>query len=148
MAFHKFNMGDTTFITNQGTDTLENHFKMLMKNTKVFSCLVGYFYASGFFRIYKELEDVEEIRILVGINTDKQAFDMLSAARENQLKLKDSTAEVKKEIENKLVKEYEDSKDTLEVEEGTKKFIEWIQSGKLKIRASPNQDMHDKICCS
>ena len=138
-------MVDTTFITNQGTDTLENHFKMLMKNTKAFSCLVGYFYSSGFFRIYKELEDVEEIKILVGINTDKQAFDMLSVARENQLILKDSTAEVKKEIENKLVKEYEDSKDTLEVEEGTKKFIGWIQSGKLKIRASPNQDMHGKI---
>ena len=25
MTFHKFNMVDTTFITNQGTDTLENH---------------------------------------------------------------------------------------------------------------------------
>jgi len=102
-------MVDTTFITNKGTDTFENHFKAFMKNTKVFSCLVGYFYASGFFRIYKELEDVEEIRVLVGISTNKQTFDMLSAARENQLKLKDSTAEVKKEIENKLIKEYEES---------------------------------------
>jgi len=138
-------MGDTTFITNQGTDTLESHFKIFMKNTKAFSCLVGYFFASGFFRIYKELEDVEDIRILVGISTDKQTFDMLSAARENQLKLKDSTTEIKKEIENKLIKEYEESKDTIEVEEGTKKFVEWIQSGKLKIRASPNQDMHGKI---
>ena len=30
-------MVDTTFITNKGTDTLENHFKTFMKNTKVFS---------------------------------------------------------------------------------------------------------------
>ncbi len=138
-------MADTTFITNKGADTLENHFKAFLKNTKSFSCLVGYFYASGFFKIYKELEDVGEIRILVGISTNKQTFDMLSAARENQLKLKDSTTEVKKEIENKLIKEYEESKDTLEVEKGTKKFIEWIASGKLKIRASPSQDMHGKI---
>src|SRR3989344_3626671 len=138
-------MVDTTFITNTGTDTLENHFKVFMKNTKSFSCLVGYFYASGFFRIYKELEEVEEIRILVGISTNKQTFDMLSVARENQLKLKDSSTEIKNEIENKLIKEYEDSRDTIEVEEGTKKFIEWVLSGKLKVKASPNQDMHGKI---
>jgi len=138
-------MGDTTFITNKGTDTLENHFKAFMKNTKHFSCLAGYFFASGFFRIYKDLEDVEDIRILVGINTDKPVFDMLSVARENQLKLNDSTTEIKKEIENKIIKEYEESKDTIDVEEGTKKFIDWIGSRKLKIRASPNQDMHGKI---
>jgi superfamily II DNA/RNA helicase len=138
-------MVDTTFITNKGEDTLENHFKTFLKNTKEFSCLVGYFYASGFFRIYKDLENVEEIRVLVGINTNRQTFDMLSNAREHQLKLKDSTSEIKKEIENNIIHEYEESRDTLEVEEGTKKFIDWIISGKLKIRASPNQDMHGKI---
>ena len=95
-------MADTTFITNKGEDTLENHFKTLMKNTKFFSCLVGYFYASGFFKIYKELEDVEKIKVLVGINTNQQTFDMLSASRSNQLTLKDSTSEIKKELENKM----------------------------------------------
>jgi len=138
-------MADTTFITNKGEDTLENHFKTLMKNTKFFSCLVGYFYASGFFKIYKELEDVEKIKVLVGINTNQQTFDMLSASRSNQLTLKDSTSEIKKELENKIISEYETSKDTFDVEEGTKKFIDWIKSGKLEIRASPNQDMHGKI---
>ncbi len=138
-------MADTTFITNKGDDTLENHFKTLLKNTKEFSCLVGYFYASGFFRIYKDLENVNEIKVLVGISTNKQTFDMLSHAKESQLKLKDSTSEIKKEIENNIVHEYEESRDTFEVEEGTKKFIDWIVSGKLKIRASPNQDMHGKI---
>ncbi len=137
---------DTTFITNKGTDTLENHFKILMKNTKFFDCLVGYFYASGFFRIYKELEDVEKIRILIGIRTDREAFDMLSSARNNQIiKLKDSVSEIKKELENQIVNEYENSKDTVDIEEGTKKFIDWIKTGKLEIRASPHQDIHAKI---
>ena len=138
-------MSDTTFITNKGTDTLENHFKILMKNTKAFDCLVGYFFASGFFRIYKELEDVDKIRILVGISTNKQTFDMLSSARDTQIKLKDSASEIKKEIENQIIDEYENSKDILDVEEGTNKFIEWIKSGKLEIRASPHQDVHGKI---
>ena len=135
-------MSDTTFITNKGTDTLENHFKILMKNTKAFDCLVGYFFASGFFRIYKELEDVDKIRILVGISTNKQTFDMLSSARDTQIKLKDSASEIKKEIENQIIDEYENSKDILDVEEGTNKFIEWIKSGKLEILASPHQDVH------
>jgi len=138
-------MADTTFITNNGEDTLENHFKKLMKNTKYFDCLVGYFYASGFFKIYKELEEVEKIRILIGISTNQKAFDMLGSSRENQLRLRESTSEIKRELENKIVNEYETSKDTFDIEEGTKKFIEWIQSGKLEIRASPNQDMHGKI---
>ena len=138
-------MGDTTFITNQGEDTLENHFKILMKNTKFFDSLVGYFYASGFFKIYKDLENVEKIRVLVGISTNRQTYDMLSASRSTQTILEDSTSEIKKELENQIISEYENSKDTLDVEEGTKKFIEWIKSGKLEIRASPNQDMHGKI---
>src|SRR3989344_2938863 len=138
-------MSDTTFITNKENDALENHFKTLMKNTKAFDCLVGYFFASGFFRIYKELEDVEKIRILVGISTNQKTFDMLSSARDSQINLKDSTSELKKELENQIVDEYENSKDIFDVEEGTKKFIEWINSGKLNIKASPNQDMHGKI---
>ena len=138
-------MSDTTFITNKDTDTLENHFKTLMKNTKSFDCLVGYFFASGFFKIYKELEGVEKIRILVGISTNQKTVDMLSSAKDDQITLKDSVSELKKELENQIVKEYEDSKDIFDVEEGTKKFIEWINSGKLEIRASPNQDMHGKI---
>lgn len=138
-------MADTTFITNKGDDTLENHFKKFMENTKYFDCLAGYFYSSGFFKIYKELEDVEKIRILVGISTNQRVFDMLSSSRENQLKLRESTSEIKRELENKIVKEYETSKDTFDIGEGTKKFIEWIKSGKLKIRASPNQDMHAKV---
>ena len=53
----------------------------MKSHTKFFSCLVGYFYASGFFKIYKELEDVEKIRVLVGINTNQQTFDMLLLPR-------------------------------------------------------------------
>jgi superfamily II DNA or RNA helicase len=138
-------MGDSTFITNEGENTLENLFIELIKNTKYFDCLVGYFYASGFFRLYKQLEDTDKIRILIGISTNKQTFDMLSSSRTSQAQLRDSVSEVKTELENQIVEEYEKSKDTLEVEEGTKKFIEWIRSGKLEIKAYPDQNIHAKL---
>lgn len=139
-------MTDSTFITNEGEDTLENRFKQLIPNTKFFDCLVGYFYPSGFFRIYKELEEVEKIRILIGIGTSQQTIDMLSKARAFQTKLRDSSQEIKKELDNKIETEYAESKENeLDIEEGTQKFIDWITSGKLEIKAYPDQNMHAKL---
>jgi transcriptional regulator with XRE-family HTH domain len=40
------------------------------KNIHFFDALVGYFRASGYFRIRKFIEKASEIRILVGINID------------------------------------------------------------------------------
>lgn len=139
-------MADPTFITNEGENNLENLFKQLIKNTRLFDCLVGYFYPSGFFRLYKELESVEKIRILIGIGTSQQTMDMLSKARSYQTQLKDSSPEIKKEVENKIISEYESTRENeLNVTEGTEKFIEWILSGKMEIRAYPDQNMHAKL---
>jgi superfamily II DNA/RNA helicase len=137
-------MVDSTFITNEGENTLENLFSELIKNTKAFDCLVGYFYSSGFFKIYKQLENVGKIRILIGIGTDQKTLNMLSS-RSAQTKVKDTTSEIKKELEIKIVKEYEESKEELEIEEGAKKFVEWIKNKKLEIKAYPEQNIHAKL---
>ena len=57
---------DITFITNEGEVTLLRRFERLLKETKFFDSLVGYFYTSGFHNMYKSLKDVNKIRILVG----------------------------------------------------------------------------------
>ena len=54
-------MDDITFITNEEGKTLKNRFSTLVKDTQFFDCLVGYFYASGFYAIYKSLENTEKI---------------------------------------------------------------------------------------
>ena len=41
-----------------------------MANFDIFHAVVGYFRSSGYFKLRKELENVKEIRILVGINID------------------------------------------------------------------------------
>jgi len=46
---------DTTFITNEGEESLRDRFRVLIKDTRFFDVLVGYFYA-----LYKSLEKTEK----------------------------------------------------------------------------------------
>ena len=130
-----------SFITNEGEANLINRFATLIKDTRYFDCLVGYFYASGFHGLYKSLENTEKIRILIGISTDKGTFDIIQESKEVQQKLAQSHKEAKDELSKQIVQEMEESKDSLEVEEGVKKFIAWLISGKLQIKVYPT----DKI---
>lgn len=137
---------DLTFITNEGGQRLKQRFEVLIKDTKLFDCLVGYFYISGFHAIYKSLENTSKIRILIGISTSRQTYDLLkTAVSENQQCLQFSHSETKQEIEGLVEKEMEDSEDNQKVEDGVIKFIEWIRSGKLEIRAYPSQNIHAKL---
>jgi len=137
---------DLTFITNEGNQNLQERFRVLIKDTKLFDCLVGYFYTSGFYAIYKSLEKTEKIRILVGISTSKQTFELLKIAKEpKEQQIDFSHAETKQEVENLVQKEMEDSEDNRKVEEGVNKFIEWAKSGKLEIKAYPSQNIHSKL---
>lgn len=137
---------DLTFITNEKGKHLKDRFDVLIKDAKLFDCLVGYFFTSGFYAIYPALENAEKIRILIGISTDKKTFDMLSVARqEQQTALQFSHAETKKEIEGLLEKEMEESADSSTVEQGVVRFMEWIRSKKLEIRAYPSQNIHAKL---
>ncbi len=103
---------DLTFITNEENENLLNRFATLIKDTRFFDCLVGYFYMSGFHSIYKSLEKTENIRILIGISTNKETFDLIQEARkENQQTLQLSHKETKDEFSDQLVNEMERSKD-------------------------------------
>ena len=53
--------------------------------------------------------------------------------------------ETKQKIENAVENEMAFSEDNQNVEEGIKKFIEWIKEGKLQIRAYPSQNIHAKL---
>ncbi len=65
---------DLTFLTNEPGKTLRDRFGVLLgDDTRLFDCLVGYFFISGFYKLYPALEKVEKIRILVGLRTDSAA---------------------------------------------------------------------------
>jgi len=137
---------DLSFITNEDNQSLKERFEVLIKDTSFFDCLVGYFYSSGFHAIYQSLENTEKIRILIGINTSRQTFELLeNANKPKQQQIDFSHAEAKQEVENLVQKEMEDSEDNRKVEGGVNKFIEWVRSGKLEIRAYPSQNIHAKL---
>ncbi|MCL0043868.1 hypothetical protein M1M96_02145, partial [Peptococcaceae bacterium] len=85
---------DLTFITNEKNRRLLDRFKALIKDTRFFDVLVGYFYTSGFYALYKSLESTEKIRILIGISTNKEVTELIQKSK-NQLTFQFSHAEAK-----------------------------------------------------
>ncbi|MFQ5620863.1 MAG: hypothetical protein ACE5FT_03395 [Candidatus Nanoarchaeia archaeon] len=77
-------MNNLTFITNERDQKLSSRFATLVNDTKNFDCLVGYFYASGFYDLYKSLEKTDKIRILIGISTNKGTYDLIRESKEQQ----------------------------------------------------------------
>lgn len=134
---------DTTFITNAENDTLSGRLDTLLQHSKFFDVLVGYFFTSGFYTMYKSLEDVEKIRILIGISTDSKTYSLMEESKNPELRL--SSNDTKKHFSNKIIDELDNSKDSIDVEEGVLKFIEWLQSGKLEIKAYPYDRIHAKV---
>jgi len=139
---------DLTFITNEEGQSLEKRFSELIKDTKYFDCLVGYFYASGFHMLYKSLESTEKIRILIGISTSRDTYELIQKARESeQATLFTSHKESKEKFSEMVIKEMEQSKDSYSVEEGIRTFVDWLRSDppKLEIRVYPTQTIHAKL---
>lgn len=137
---------DLTFITNEGNESLKNRFEVLVRDTEYFDCLVGFFYTSGFYSIFPSLETSRRIRILVGISTNRETLELINKGSENrQLSLEFSHSETKEIVEESIRTEFEESEDKANVEVGIRKFVEWIKSGKLEIRAYPSQNIHAKL---
>ncbi len=134
---------DLTFITNEKEETLLNRFKVLIKDTELFDVLVGYFYTSGFHSLYPSLEKTKKIRILIGISTNRQALDWMKLAHQQELQF--SSAETKENLAKMIVDEMDVAEDSNEVEQGVTKFIAWLNSGKLEIKAYPTENIHAKL---
>ncbi|MYH02354.1 MAG: helicase [Nitrospira sp. SB0675_bin_23] len=139
MATHS----DLTFITNENGQNLLERFKVLIKDTECFDVLVGYFYTSGFHALYQALEKTRKIRILIGISTNKTTLEFIEQSRQSELQF--SHAETKEHFSDLLVGEMTQAEDSKHVEEGVVKFLEWLQNGKLEIKAYPTENIHAKL---
>ena len=137
------NNSDLTFITNEKGQNLLERFKVLIKDTKFFDVLVGYFYTSGFYALYKSLEKTKKIRILIGISTNKKTVELIEEVEQSELQF--SHAETKEHFSDLLADEMGNAKDSKSVEEGVIKFLEWLQNGKLEIKAYPTENIHAKL---
>lgn len=137
--------GDLTFLTNEANRSLLRRLEVLMTSTRSFDCLVGYFFISGFYKLYKSLEAVENVRILVGLSTDKNTYNLIQQSKMQMEIPLVSQAEIIKNAPDIILDELEQAEDSIDVEEGVSKFIEWIKSGKLEVRSYPDERIHAKV---
>ena len=75
---------DFRFFTNTDKDSLLSRFQRTLKGAQFFDILVGYFRSTGFNNIYPSLEDVDKIRILVGLSTDEQITTIVEENKNKQ----------------------------------------------------------------
>ena len=143
-----FNDNDLTFFTNDESGTLLDRFKTILKDVQFFDILVGYFRISGFHQLYESFENIEKIRILVGLNVDKPTFQIIETSKSKNKLDFETHSRTKEIIGKKVIKEIESSDDTQETENGILKFIEWLQEGKIEIKAHPSNKIHAKVYIS
>lgn len=139
---------DLTFFTNEPGATILDRFRKTLKDVQFFDLLVGYFRTSGFFHLYKSFETIDKIRILVGINIDKTSFEIIESSKSRGKLDFESHKRTKEVFSEDLASEMEHSEDTYDTEIGVRKFIEFLQSGKLEIKAYPSSKIHAKVYIS
>ena len=133
----------TNFFTNEKENTLLEKIEGVFKYKKVhfFDALVGYFRASGYFRIRKFIQQTPHIRILVGINVDKLTYQ----ANRQGLLFNPNAEQSQEEFFNDIKKNIQEARYDKEVEDGMYQFIEDIVSGRIEMRIHPKQNIHAKI---
>lgn len=152
---------DLTFFTNEDNHTLLDRFKSTLVNTKYFDILVGYFRSSGFYQLYDSLEDIEKIRILVGLNVDRKAYELMQIQEEKGQIDFESHKRTKEQFQKNIIQEIENStEEDARLEAGVRKFVEFLQrecsrsavspeslgnGKKLEIRAYPSKNIHAKV---
>lgn len=134
---------NSKFFTNEAENTLFNKLEGIFRYKKIhfFDVLVGYFRASGYFKIRKFIEKAEEIRVLVGINID----NLIYKAEQQGLLFQIDENRAQEDFFNDIKKNIQDAEYDKEVEDGMLQLISDIVSKKLQIRIHPKQNIHAKI---
>ena len=138
---------DLTFFTNEPGCTLLDRFKRTLNDVHYFDILVGYFRSSGFYHLYQSFEHIDKIRILVGLSIDKKTYQVIESVRQKVFDF-EAHATVQKIFEKALLEEVETSADRIDIEEGIRKFCEFIEMGKIEIKAHPSRNLHAKVYIS
>ncbi len=133
----------TNFFTNEKENTLLEKIEGVFKYKKVhfFDALVGYFRASGYFRIRKFIQQTPQIRILVGINVDKLTYQ----ANQQGLLFNPNSEQSQEEFFNEIKRNIQEAKYDKEVEDGMYQFIEDIMTSRITMRIHPKQNIHAKL---
>lgn len=133
----------TKFFNNELGNTLFDKLKGIAKGMDTFDsflAVVGFFRSSGYFKLRKELGDISEIKILVGINID----DIFRKHNKALLMLADED-KAKDIYENGFKDDIINAKYSSEVEEGILQMCEDLSLGRLQLRIHATKNLHAKF---
>ncbi|GLB47698.1 helicase-related protein [Neptunitalea lumnitzerae] len=134
----------TKFFTNKSNNSLLKKFEGVftnLPNIHYFDALVGYFRATGYFKLRPYLENIPEIRILVGINVDVILEKYHSLGQQYIVDPK----EAKDQFIKKLKEDIQGAEYEKDIEEGILQFIVDILDKKITIKAHPEKNLHAKV---
>ncbi|WP_295917617.1 helicase-related protein [Anaerovibrio lipolyticus] len=137
---------DLKFFTNEPERDLYSRFCNILKgHTQFFDILVGYFRTSGFFKLYPAMQDLEKIRILVGLNVDAKTVQIIEQSKQGNLFGGVTIKEATEKFSKAVVDEFADAEPSMSMEQGVRTFIEWLKSGKIEMRMYPDAPIHAKV---
>jgi len=128
----------TKFFTNQEDNSLLKKFEGVFTNIECirhFDALVGYFRASGYFKVRPFLDKIPRIRILVGINVDQLTKKY---HEKGQLYL-ESSEETKESFLTDIINNIQDANYDKQTEEGILQFIKDLIDEKIDLTFSPTE---------
>ena len=134
----------THIFTNKGGNTLIREFEGLLQynpQIKNLDAVVGFLRASGYFSLRPFLDNINKVRVLIGIDVDKY---IVQAIRQGKLFF-GAEENVKEECLRKMRKDIETSNYKKEIEEGMFQMVQDLLDGKLELRAHPSKKIHAKI---
>lgn len=132
------------FFTNRDGNTLMKEFEGILSNNpqiKNLDAVVGFLRASGYFTLRPFLDNINKVRILIGIDVDKY---IAKAYRKGELFF-GAEEEVKQECLDLLRQDIEQSRYTKKVEDGMLQMVQDLLDGKLELRAHPSKKIHAKF---
>lgn len=130
--------------TNKNGNTLMKEFEGLLEHNssiKRLDSVVGFLRASGYFMLRPFLDNINKVRILIGIDVDKY---IVAAHNKGQLFF-GAEENVRQNYLNQLRQDIESSEYSSQVEKGVFQMIEDLINGKLELRAHPSKKIHAKI---
>ena len=130
--------------TNKGGNTLLREFEGILEHNphiRYLDAVVGFLRASGYFSLRPFLDNIQKVRILIGIEVDKY---IAQAVRQGKIFF-GAEEEIKAETLRKIRKDIEASHYRKEIEEGIFQMVQDLLDGKLELRAHPSKKIHAKL---
>lgn len=130
--------------TNRNGNTLIREFEGVLQHNpqiKNFDAVVGFLRASGYFSLRPFLNNIQKVRVLVGIDVDKY---IVHAERQGKMFF-GAEEDVKEDCLRQIRCDIEKSKYRKDVEDGVFQMAQDLLDGRLELRAHPSKKIHAKI---